>query len=139
MEIEISLAGGKRVEARVQGHVVQTDQPTRDGGEDSAPRPFDLFLASLATCAGYFALEFCQTRGVSTEGILISQVSKRDPSIGMISEVEIIIQLPDVFPERLRQPLIRAVEACSVKKHIERPPQFVVRTKTATQPMGATA
>ena len=139
MEIEISLPGGKRVEARFHDHVVHTDQPTRDGGEDSAPRPFDLFLASLATCAGYYALEFCLSRGLSTEGIVISQVSKRDHAIGMISEVEIIIRLPDEFPEQYRQPLIRSVEQCSVKKHIEQPPRFEVRTESEAQPMGATA
>src|ERR1035438_8052938 len=53
------------------GHRVRTDQP-RPHGEDSAPAPFDLFLASIATCMGFYALRFCQERGIATEGLGLS-------------------------------------------------------------------
>jgi hypothetical protein len=62
MDITIRFPGGKRVDAHLGTHVVHTDQPIAGGGEDSAPAPFDLFLASLATCAGIYVLGFCQAR-----------------------------------------------------------------------------
>jgi putative redox protein len=72
MEMRVEFTGGTRVEARFGKHAVTTDQPLKDGGEDSAPSPFALFLASLATCAGYFVLKFCQSRGISTEGMYLT-------------------------------------------------------------------
>jgi putative redox protein len=32
----------------------------------SAPSPFDLFMLSIGTCAGYYVLTFLQQRGLST-------------------------------------------------------------------------
>src|SRR5690242_6208835 len=55
-DIEVSFPGGKRVDARVGSFVVHTDQPADQGGEGGAVSPFDLFLASLATCAGIYVL-----------------------------------------------------------------------------------
>ena len=55
-EIKVAFSGGLRIDAEYRGFLIKTDQPVADGGEGSAPAPFDLFLASLATCAGYYAL-----------------------------------------------------------------------------------
>ena len=59
-EIVVTFPGGKRVDAQVGGHVIRTDQPVQGGGEDSAPTPFALFAASMATCAGIFVVGFCR-------------------------------------------------------------------------------
>ena len=52
-EMEISFPGGQKVDAQYRGLTIKTDQPVEDGGDESAPTPFSLFLASLGTCAGY--------------------------------------------------------------------------------------
>ena len=48
----VTFPGGKRVDAEYDGFTIKTDQSPKGGGEGSAPQPFDLFLASIATCAG---------------------------------------------------------------------------------------
>ena len=58
MEMAIYFPGGKRVFADFGGFTIETDQPAQGGGDDSAPAPFDLFLASIGTCAGIYALGF---------------------------------------------------------------------------------
>ncbi len=58
--IQIKFPGGKRVDAVLGEQVIQTDQSVAHGGSGSAPEPFDLFLASLATCAGLYVLVFCR-------------------------------------------------------------------------------
>src|SRR5215471_4208280 len=60
MDIEVSFPGGKRVDAQVGEFAIRTDQPEALGGAGTAPTPYDLFLASLATCAGIYVLGFCQ-------------------------------------------------------------------------------
>lgn len=66
-DIHLTFPGGKRVEATIGRHHIVTDQSAAHGGDDSAPEPFELFLASLATCAGLYVSSFCQTRGIPTE------------------------------------------------------------------------
>ena len=62
--IEVGFPGGQRVDARVRGFTIATDQSPEHGGEGSAPQPYDLFLSSIATCAGIYALKFCQSRKI---------------------------------------------------------------------------
>ncbi len=128
MEMLIDFPGGVRVDAHVNGHTVHTDQPPQGGGQDSAPSPFVHFLASIGTCAGIYVLGFCRNRGLPTDGISLRQSSHYDRQTGMVSEVELEIALPPDFPERYREPLIRSVELCAVKKHLEDPPEFSIRT-----------
>ena len=64
MEMVIDFPGGARVDAHFGPFTVMTDQPSKAGGEDSAPTPFALFLASLGTCAGIYVLGFCRQRNL---------------------------------------------------------------------------
>ena len=122
MGMKITFEGGARVNAEYHGHVIETDQPVKYGGTGTAPAPFDYFLASLGTCAGFFIQKFCQSRGISTDGIELNQTWKVDPDTHMIQEIKLELHLPDDFPEKYKQAVIRASEQCSVKKTIEASP-----------------
>jgi putative redox protein len=128
MDMLIDFPGGARVDAHFKGFTVKTDQPVAGGGEDSAPAPFDYFLASMGTCAGIYILGFCRSRGIPTDNIRILQQHEVDPTTHMITKVTFDIQLPPDFPERYKPAVIRAAEMCKVKKHLEQPPAFEVKT-----------
>lgn len=128
MEILIDFPGGSRVDARFGKFTVPTDQPPTS----SAPMPFDLFLASIGTCAGIYVLGFCQQRGLSTDGIQIIQRIHPNPMTGMIDQIDLDILIPPTFPEKYRDSLIRSAELCKVKKHLEKPPKFNIATKVAS-------
>jgi ribosomal protein S12 methylthiotransferase accessory factor len=123
--IEVGFPGGQRVDARFREFSVATDQASDQGGEGSAPQPFDLFLASIATCAGIFALKFCQARSLSTEGLSLImdwQGNKTDPSA---AQATLRLTLPEGFPDKYRDGIVRAMELCAVKRTIQNPPRFV--------------
>ena len=106
---------------------MHTDQSPAGGGEGSAPEPFQLFLASLATCAGIYVLGFCQARGISTEGLTLTQHQRFDPLTRRLERVEIEIALPSSFPPQYRAALVQAASACAVKKVLTSPPEIEVR------------
>lgn len=135
-EYTIDFPGGARVDAHYGPFTIQTDQPLADGGQDLAPSPFVLFLASLGTCAGYFVLGFCRQRGLPMDGIRLVQQVTRDPATHRVSRVAIEIQLPEGFPAKYQDALIRAAAQCTVKKHLENPPQIDVTT--AVTPVAGT-
>jgi len=125
-DIEVSFPGGKRVDARIGAHVVHTDQPPEQGGDGSAVAPFDLFLASVATCAGIYVLGFCQARGLSTEGLALRQHVDVDPVTNLPSAIRIDLALPASFPEKYRAAVVRAAEGCKVKKTMAAAPHVEV-------------
>ncbi len=113
-----------RVNAEYKGFTIQADQPVYAGGEGSAPAPFDLFLVSLATCAGYYMLAFCQKREIPTEKASVLMSTEKNPESKMIEKISLQLQLPPEFPEKYVKAIIRSVEACSVKAHIQKAPSF---------------
>jgi len=128
MQIDVDFPGGVRVDAHYGPFEVHTDQSRSDGGEGSAPSPFDLFLTATATCAGYYVLSFCRTRGIPAAGIHLVQRLEVDAASGHVTKILIDIQLPPGFPEKYRAAVIRAAEQCTVKKHLEHPPAFEIVT-----------
>jgi len=129
MEMLISFPGGARVDAQFGPHTVRTDQPPSAGGEGSAPAPFSVFLASIGTCAGIYVLNFCRQRGLPTEGIrIVQRVDGSAAKPGMVGQITLDIQVPPTFPEKYYDALIRAADQCTVKKHLESPPVFDVKT-----------
>ena len=136
MRMDIRFPGGARVDASFDSHVVRTDQPHRQGGDGSAPTPFATFLASIGTCAGIYVLGFCRQRGLPTERIHLVQEIDVDPVSGMVTKVRLDIHVPPDFPEKYRDALVRSAEQCTVKKHLEHPPQFEVTTRVEPRPAG---
>ncbi len=130
-ELIVTLPGGKRVDAALGRHVVRTDPPAENGGEDTAPPPFALFLAAIGTCAGIYVAGFCQKRGLPTDGIRLRQRVHRDPETGVLARVELDIEVPAGFPEKYREALVRVADQCAVKKAIQAQPVFEVRTVVA--------
>ena len=125
-EMKITFPAGKRVNAELGPFTIQTDQSKEEGGEGSAPQPFMLFLASLGTCAGIYVLGFCQSRGLSAEGIYLTQSNQWDTATKRVSQVEIQIHVPLDFPEKYREALVRSAEHCTVKRNILAPPEFLI-------------
>jgi ribosomal protein S12 methylthiotransferase accessory factor len=130
-EMVVTLPGGKRVDTQIGPHVIRTDQPVSNGGEDTAPAPFSLFLASIGTCAGIYVAGFCQKRGLPTEGIRLVQRNRIDPETGVLAGVAIDIEVPPGFPEKYLEALVRVADQCAVKKAIQAQPVFEVRAVVA--------
>jgi putative redox protein len=134
-QIEVTFSGEKRVDARVGAFVIHTDQPVDAGGDGSAAAPFDLFLASLATCAGLYVLGFCQARGLPTEDITLRQHVDIDPATKLPSRIRVELELPASFPDKYRAAVVRAAEACKVKKTIAASPAVDVVLASASAPL----
>ena len=128
MDMKITFPGGKKVNADFNGFIHKTDQAVTSGGESSAPEPFALFLASIGTCAGIYVLGFCQQRGIEIDGMEIIQKMDFNPLTGMINKIKLNINLPKDFPEKYKKAVINSASLCTVKKHLEAPPQFEITT-----------
>ena len=114
MEMIIDFPGGARVDAHFAGFVVPTDQPPKAGGDGSAPTPFLTFLSTIGTCAGIYVLGFCRQRGIPTDGIRLVQSLRAEPMTGMVTDIDVTIELPDTFPAKYADAVVRAADQCAV-------------------------
>ena len=129
MDMEISFPGGLRVDARIGGLSIPTDQSRMAGGGGTAPAPYALFLASIGTCAGIYVLAFCRQRGIPTDGVRIIQRMHRERASGRLEQVDLEIQVPASFPQKYHKALIKSANQCAVKKVLEQPPRFETTVK----------
>jgi len=126
--MEITFEGGKVVTAHTHGHIIKTDQPLDGGGGNTAPAPYDLFLASIGTCAGIYVKSFCDNRNIPTEGIKIIQSQEWNQETGLPVNIKLDIKLPADFPEKYIASVIHVADLCKVKKTMANPPKFEIIT-----------
>ncbi|MDI6743363.1 MAG: OsmC family protein [Smithella sp.] len=125
----ITFDGNKKVSAHFRDFTVHTDQPAAGGGDNTAPSPFEMFLASIGTCAGFYVASFCQSRSIATDNMSIVQTVFRNDTTHMVEKVTLDIILPPDFPEKYKAAVMKAADTCSVKKHFLKPPEIQVNTR----------
>lgn len=128
MEMRVIFPGGKRVSSIYKGFTVDTDQPKSEGGDDSAPEPYDLFLSSIGTCAGVYIVYFCESRDIPTDDINMTLRFDRNEKSHLMEKIAIDINLPPDFPHNYRKAVIRAAQMCTVKRNLIHPPEILVTT-----------
>ena len=128
MKYDITFGGNKKVNAHYRGFTINTDQPENSGGDNTALSPFELFLASIGMCTGFYVLAFCQSRSISTDNIKITQTVIRSDTTHMVEKVMIDINLPPDFPEKYKAAVIKTAQSCSVKKFLDAPPEIQIST-----------
>jgi ribosomal protein S12 methylthiotransferase accessory factor len=124
LELDVRIGAGDRIEAVMGKQTIPTDE------NGSAPEPLDLFFASIGTCAGKYVARFCRKRNIPVDGIKIRQRMVIDRKTYLSQRIELTVELPEDFPDRYREAVIRAAGLCTVKRHLDQPPPIeVVTTK----------
>ena len=125
--VEVLFPGGKKVDARIGGYSIHTDQSVESGGEDSAPEPFEVFLASIATCAGIYAKSFCDQRDLpAPRGLEMDMVRMNN---GLLSRLDLVLHVDAGFPARYDSAIVRAMELCAVKKQLREEIETSIRVE----------
>ena len=124
--LKVDFPDGKKVDVQAGDFLIRTDQCRKAGGEASAPEPFDLFLSALASCAGIYALNFCHSRNLPTEGLALEMDWERDDRPPFDARVHYRLTLPRDFPEKYRGSILKAMDLCAVKRYLHRPPAFTM-------------
>lgn len=115
--------GGERYDIAVRGHTVTVDQPTEGGGEDTAPTPTELFVASLASCVAFYAGRYLTRHGIEREGLSVNatyQMATDRPA--RVVSIDLTVWVPDTVPVERRPALQKVMEHCTVHNSLATPP-----------------
>lgn len=112
--INVTFDRGKVFKAQIRGHEVSVDQPLDNHGEDTAPTPTELLVASLGTCVGLYANSFLRRHEIDTTGVSLEVTWEKATDPDRIGAFNIALHVPAGVPEKLRAPLLRVAKSCYV-------------------------
>jgi len=115
---KITFPGNKKIDAAFNNFKIKTDQAKENGGDETAPEPYDIFIASLGACAGIYAKSFCDVRKLSTDSmhLFVDVVFKEGQKL--MDLVNITLTVDEHFPEKYIKPVIKAMNGCAVKNQL---------------------
>jgi putative redox protein len=134
MEIRIQHLGDVKFAATARGHRILCDQPDTNGGADSGMTPPEFLLASLGTCAGFYAAQYLKNHGISQQGLEVAVHAEKVPAPARLGKFRIEIVAPGLAAEH-EAGILRAVNACLIKNTLAQPP--VIETVLHTHELAA--
>jgi uncharacterized OsmC-like protein len=132
MDAQVDYSGGFRFEITARGHRIVSDQPLSNGGADSGMTPPELLLASLGSCAGYYAAEYLRVRSLPTDGLRVFVNAEKALKPARLGMFRIRVEAPSVDPSH-REMLLRTVKHCLVHNTLLQAPAIEVTIETGAR------
>jgi len=129
--VRVTHLGGDRFELGVRQHRLQVDQPVAEGGDDSAPTPTELFVASLAACVAFYARRFLARHDLPTEGLAVDASFTMASRPARVGEITLQIELPEGTPVEKRDALLAVASHCTVHNTLTTPPKVTIDLASA--------
>lgn len=114
MEVKVSHLGQVRFNIQSRSHSILCDQPIDNGGDDTAMTPPELMLASLGSCAAYYAVEYLKTRNLADSGVEVSVTAEKLKAPARLGNFKIRVKYPVALNEQHAEGLMRSVKHCLV-------------------------
>jgi uncharacterized OsmC-like protein len=126
MEVKVSHVDGVRFAIQARSHVVTSDQPLDNGGEDSGMTPPEFLLASLGSCAAYYAVEYLRTRNLAQTGVEVSVSAEKLLKPARLGNFRIHVLSPVALDPQHSEGLVRAVHHCLVHNTLLSPSEITI-------------
>ena len=129
MEVLVEHLGGVQFEIKARQHTIVSDQPAENGGFDEGMTPPELLLASLGSCAGFYAAQYLKKNKLAVEGTLvrISAEKLKDPA--RMDNFRIDVEVPGELNEKDREGIEESVHHCLIHNTLLHPPRIVLDVK----------
>jgi len=98
----------------VRGHRLYVDQPEADGGDDTAPTPTELLVASLASCVAFYARRYLSRHELPQDGLAVSASYTMASAPARVGHIVVQVTLPDGIPAHRRTALLAVASHCTV-------------------------
>jgi uncharacterized OsmC-like protein len=135
MKVEARYLGGVKFEVAARNHRLICDQPQDMGGTDAGITPPEFLLAALATCAGYYAVQYLNARSLPAENVSVQVSAEKATQPARLASFRIEVTTPDLDP-RHEAGVLRAVKNCLIHNTLLNSPAMEVSvnaTAAATQ------
>ena len=126
MEVFIEHIGDFQFEIRARSHTIDCDQPIENGGYDEGMTPPELFLASLGSCAAYYAADYLRRQKLATQGTHVRVTAEKAKNPPRLDNFRIELALPLELGEEHRAGVEEAIHHCVIHNTLLNPPQIAI-------------
>lgn len=124
MELKITHVDGVKFNIEARSHTVVSDQPMDNGGADAGMTPPELLLASLGSCAAFYAAQYLKTRNLADGGVEVSVTAEKLKNPGRLGNFRIRVVCPVPLSEEQSEALMRSVHHCTIHNTLLSPPKI---------------
>ncbi len=126
MELKVNQVDGVKFAIQARNHTIVSDQPMENGGEDAGMTPPELLLASLGSCAAFYAVQYLKTRKLAEEGVEVRVTAEKLKAPGRLGNFRIQVVSPVPLTEEQMDALTRSVHHCTIHNTLLSMPQIEI-------------
>ena len=127
MEVTIEHLGAVQFEIKVRNHSIVSDQPIADGGHDEGMTPPELLLASLGSCAAFYAAQYLRKHKLAQQGTTVRVLAEKLKDPAIVGGFHIDVNSPIDLDERHRLGMEQAVHHCLIHNTLLDSPRIDIR------------
>lgn len=132
MEVTVNHLGSVQFEVKARQHIIVCDQPADNGGYDEGMTPPELLLASLATCAGFYAAAYLKKHKLAESGTKVRVTAEKVKPPARLDNFLIDIEIPVELTDEQRKGVEDAVHHCLIHNTLLSPPKITLGITTAS-------
>src|ERR1035438_2898973 len=130
MEVSVKLLGDVKFEVAARKHSLVCDQPSENGGGDEGMTPPELLLASLGTCAAFYASAYLRKKGLAREGVEVRVTAEKAGPPARLDNFRIEVRIPLALSEADRAGVDVAVHHCLIHNTLLHSPMIQIELQT---------
>ena len=130
MEVKITHLDRVKFAIQSRSHTILCDQPGENGGEDSGMTPPELLLASLGSCAAFYAVQYLKTRNLAETGVEVTVTAEKLKQPARVGNFRVHVACPISLTEEQTEGLMRSVRHCLVHNTLLTPPEIAIELAT---------
>ena len=129
MEVKVEYLGKRKFKVMARGHEVMTDLPEKGGGDDSAPTPSELFVASVGSCAALFISRYLETAKLDPEGLSVDMDWEFSEDKSKISHINMTVRVPNSELGARKKAVAAAANKCVIHQTLHNCPEIKVNVE----------
>jgi putative redox protein len=130
MEVKVKHLDQVKFTVQARSHSIICDQPADNGGQDAGMTPPEFLLASLGSCAAFYAVQYLKTRNLAESGVEVTVTAEKLKQPARLGNFRIHVICPVALTEEQTEGLMRSVHHCLVHNTLLTPPEIEIDLTT---------
>ena len=126
MEVKVSHLDHVKFSIQSRSHTILCDQPAENGGADTGMTPPELLLASLGSCAAFYAVQYLKTRNLAESGVEVSVTADKLTQPARVGNFRVHVTCPVPLSEEQTAGILRAVHHCLIHNTLLSPSEIAI-------------
>ena len=136
LEVSVEHLGAVQFEIKTRGLSIVCDQPEENGGFNEGMTPPELMLASLGSCAAFYAVDYVKRQKLAVDGLKVQVTATKAKNPARLDSFKIDVDVPAILSEEQVKGMEDAVHRCLIHNTLLHPPMITLAVKTAAPSNG---